>query len=141
MYAIYGDIRYFGGGRGLKSMKLKERADKLKSDVPAVFLALKDQRTPVFARILAGITIAYALSPIDLIPDFVPVLGYLDDVIVLPALIALTVKLIPKDVWRTCREKSADMWKDGKPKKWYYAIPIVIIWILVILLVVRMLLT
>lgn len=125
----------------MKSMKLKERADKLKSDVPAVFLALKDQRTPVFARILAGITIAYALSPIDLIPDFVPVLGYLDDVIVLPALIALTVKLIPKDVWRTCREMSADMWKDGKPKKWYYAIPIVIIWILVILLVVRMLLT
>ena len=59
----------------MKSMKLKERADKLKSDVPAVFLALKDQRTPVFARILAGITIAYALSPIDLIPDFVPVLG------------------------------------------------------------------
>ena len=66
---------------------LKERAAEWKKAVPAVFLALKDEQTPLLAKILAGLTLAYALSPIDLIPDFVPVLGYLDDVLVLPALL------------------------------------------------------
>ena len=79
-------------------MKLKERARELKRDVPAVFLALKDRETPLPAKILAAVTVAYALSPVDLIPDFVPVLGYLDDVLLLPAMIALTIKLIPKQV-------------------------------------------
>lgn len=68
-------------------MTLKERAKKLKRDVPAVFLALKDRETPLLAKITAAVTVAYALSPIDLIPDFIPVLGYLDDVLLLPALI------------------------------------------------------
>ena len=71
--------------------KLKDRAKKLKTDIPAVFLALKDKRTPWYARILAAVIVVYALSPIDLIPDFIPVLGYLDDLIILPALIALIV--------------------------------------------------
>lgn len=62
-------------------MSLKERARKLKNDIPAVFLALKDKETPLLAKVLAGITVAYALSPIDFIPDWIPVLGYLDDVI------------------------------------------------------------
>lgn len=79
-------------------MTLKEQARKLKQDAPAVFLAYKDRDTPLLAKILAGVTVAYALSPIDLIPDFVPVLGYLDDVLLLPALIALTVKLIPNSM-------------------------------------------
>lgn len=118
-------------------MTLKERAKKLKQDVPAVFLALKDRDTPLLAKILAGITVAYALSPIDLIPDFVPVLGYLDDVLLLPALIALTVRLIPKKVWVRCQEESENMWEDGKPKKWYFAIPIVLIWLLVIWLIIK----
>ena len=118
-------------------MTLKERARKLKQDVPAVFLALKDRDTPLLAKILAGVTVAYALSPIDLIPDFVPVLGYLDDVLLLPALIALTVKLIPKKVWVRCQAESENMWKDGKPKKWYYAIPIILIWLLIILLIIK----
>lgn len=116
---------------------LKERARKLKQDVPAVFLALKDRETPVLVKALAGVTVAYALSPIDLIPDFIPVLGYLDDVLLLPALIALTVRLIPRDVWARCRAQSAALWTDGKPKKWYYAIPIVLLWLLVIWLIVR----
>ena len=118
-------------------MTLKERTGKLKRDVPAVFLALKDKETPVLAKVLAGVTVANALSPIDLIPDFIPVLGYLDDVILLPTMIALTVWLIPKDVWARCRAQSEKLWADGKPKKWYYAIPIVIFWLLVIWLIVR----
>jgi len=113
-------------------MNLKERAKSLKKTVPAVFLALKDKDTPTLAKILAGITVGYALSPIDLIPDFIPVLGYLDDVILLPALIALTIKLIPADVWERNLEAAENMWQDGKPKKWYYAIPIVLIWLLII---------
>lgn len=64
-------------------MDLKARAKKLKTDIPAVFLALKDKETPFTAKIFAGITVAYALSPIDLIPDFIPVLGYIDDLILL----------------------------------------------------------
>ncbi len=118
-------------------MDLKQRARQLKKDVPAVFLALKDKDTPVIAKIAAGITVGYALSPIDLIPDFIPVLGYLDDLILLPALAALTVKLIPEDIMRECREKSENLWADGKPKKWYYAIPIVVLWLVILWLMIK----
>ena len=117
---------------------LKDHARKLKSDIPAIFLALKDKETPVSAKILAAITVAYALSPIDLIPDFIPVLGYLDDVLILPALAALTIKLIPKEKLEQYRTESEGMWENGKTKKWYYAIPIVVFWIIIIFLVIRL---
>lgn len=118
-------------------MTLKERASKLKTDIPAVYLALKRKETPWTAKILAAVTVAYALSPIDLIPDFIPVLGYLDDVILLPLLVALTVKLIPENVFAECRKQSESLWQDGKPKKWYYAMPIVVIWIIALYLIVK----
>ena len=118
-------------------MSLKERAKKLKTDIPALFLALKDHETPALAKVFAGITMAYALSPIDLIPDFIPVLGYLDDVILLPALIVITAKLIPTPVLERCRAQSEGMWKDRKPKKWVYAIPIVLIWLVIIALLIK----
>ena len=118
-------------------MTLKEWAKKLKRDVPAVFLALKDRETPLLAKITAAVTVAYALSPIDLIPDFIPVLGYLDDVLLLPALIALTIKLIPKEVWKRCQAESENMWVDGKPEKWYFAVPIILIWLLILWLIVK----
>ena len=116
--------------------KLTERAKKLKADVPAVFLALKEKRTPWYAKVIAAIVVVYALSPVDLIPDFIPVLGYLDDVIILPVLIALCIRSIPKDIFGDCRARSEGMWADGKPKKWYYAIPFVLIWLAVIVLVI-----
>ena len=122
---------------GAKQMNLKERAGKLKTDLPALFLALKDRETPVLAKVFAGITVAYALSPVDLIPDFIPVLGDLDDVILLPTLIVITVKLIPAPVLERCRAQSEEMWKDGKPKKWVYAIPIVLIWLVIIALLLK----
>ncbi|MCD8143604.1 MAG: DUF1232 domain-containing protein [Clostridiales bacterium] len=118
-------------------MGLKDQAKRLKSDIPAIFIALKDKNTPFIARLFAGITVGYALSPIDLIPDFIPVLGYLDDVILLPALAALTIKCIPKDVWERSKAASEGLWADGKPKKWYYAIPIVAFWIIIVWLVVK----
>ena len=119
-------------------MKIKEKAKQIKTDIPAVFLALKDKETPAFAKILAAITVVYALSPVDLIPDFIPVLGYLDDVILLPALILLTVKLIPVNLWEKCKQRSQNMWKDGKPKRWYFAIPVAIVWMLILWLILRL---
>ena len=118
-------------------MNLKERAKKLKTDIPAIFLALKDKETPIIAKIFAGITVAYALSPIDLIPDFIPILGYLDDVILLPAFVALTIKFIPNDILEKKRKLSERMWENGKQKKWYYAIPIVLIWILIVIWILK----
>jgi len=118
-------------------MTLKERASSLKKDIPAVFLALKARETPILAKIMAFLTVAYALSPVDLVPDFIPVLGYLDDVLVLPALVALTVKLIPKDIFERYRQEAECMWKDGKPKKWYYSVPIVLLWVLIIWMIVK----
>ena len=111
---------------------LKTRAKQLKTDIPALFLSVQDKRTPILAKVLAGITVIYALSPIDLVPDFIPVLGYLDDVILLPTLVALTIKFIPNEVLEVNRQQAEGMWQNGKPKKWYYAIPIILIWILII---------
>ena len=118
-------------------MSIKTKANRLKSDIPAVFLALKAKETPWYAKMCAAITVAYALSPIDLVPDFIPVLGYLDDVILLPMLVALTVKFIPKETFQKYREESEGMWKNGKPKKWYYAIPIILFWLIVICIIVN----
>ena len=115
-------------------MNIKERAKKLKTDIPALFLALKDRRTPIFAKVFAAITVVYALSPIDLIPDFIPVLGYLDDLIILPALVALTIRFIPKALLSEKRTQAEGMWGSGKPEKWYYAIPFVLIWVALLLL-------
>lgn len=121
-------------------MNMKARAKKLKTDIPALFLALKDKDTSILAKVFAGITVAYALSPIDLVPDFIPVLGYLDDIILLPMLVALTIKFIPNDVLDRNRKQAEGMWSEGKPKKWYYAIPIVTIWVLLIVLILKVIL-
>lgn len=121
-------------------MSLKERAKQLKTDIPAVYLAFKHKRTPWYAKFIALLTIGYALSPIDLIPDFIPVIGYLDDIILLPAMVALVIRMIPKEVMEECRKNAVDMWKDGKPKKWYYGIPIILIWVFVIVLILKIIL-
>lgn len=114
---IGGDTNNRSGNTTMSiNTQLKKRAKELKSNIPAVFLALKDARTPILAKILAAVSIAYALSPIDLIPDFIPVLGYLDDVLLLPILVAATIQLIPKLVWEDCKNQSAGLWADGKPK-------------------------
>lgn len=114
-------------------MNLKEKALKLKLDIPIIYLSLKDKNTPVIAKLLAIITITYALSPIDLIPDFIPILGYIDDLVILPILVFLTYKFIPKDIWQKNCKQAKDIWKNGKPKRWYYSIPIIIIWVLIIM--------
>lgn len=115
---------------------LKQKADNIKRNIYALFIAIKKKDTPWYAKTVAAVAVAYALSPIDLVPDFIPVLGYLDDILILPLLIAISIKLIPKNVMETCKNEAENLWKDRKPKKWYYAIPIVIIWMTIIALVV-----
>ncbi len=85
----------------------KQSARKLKREVFALYLAMKDPRTPWYARVLAVIVIGFTVSPIDLVPDFIPVLGYLDDLILIPLGIIMVRKLIPSEVMRDCREQAA----------------------------------
>lgn len=89
--------------RATVRVRVTRWAKKLKCDITALYLAYKHPKTPVYARIAAALVVGYAISPIDLIPDFVPVLGYLDDLLILPLGIAFTVKLIPHDVMAECR--------------------------------------
>jgi len=117
-------------------MNLKEKANEIKKDISALFIAMKKKETPWYAKLIAGIAVTYALSPIDLIPDFVPVLGYLDDLLILPLLITLAVKLIPPEVMEMCKTEAEGLWKNGKPKHWYYAIPIILLWILLIIVII-----
>lgn len=118
-------------------MNIKERAGELKSNIPVIFIALKNKNTPLITKIIAGITVGYALSPVDLMPDFIPVLGYLDDIIILPALVALTIKLIPEEIWTESKKYAEKLWKNGKPQKWYYSIPVFIIWVMLLLAIVK----
>lgn len=84
----------------------KTRAEALKQDIHALALACKDPRVPWPAKLLAAATVAYALSPIDLIPDFIPILGYLDDLIIVPLGIYFVVKMIPDEVLTECRQRA-----------------------------------
>ena len=121
-------------------MNIKEKANKIKRDIPAVYIALRKKETPWHAKLMALVTVIYALSPIDLVPDFIPILGYLDDIIILPLLIAATIKLIPNDILEKWRSESSQLMESGNPKKWYFAVPIILIWVIIILLIVKALL-
>ena len=112
--------------------KLKQRARQLKSEAQVLMIAYKDKRTPASAKILIGITVVYLLSPIDLIPDFIPVLGILDDLIIVPALIALSIKLIPEIVLNNAREQLKNNPQQYKKNNWVFAIVIILIWLSVL---------
>ncbi|MGB4588933.1 MAG: YkvA family protein [Clostridiaceae bacterium] len=116
-------------------MTLKEKAKELRNNVTVLFMALNKKETPWYAKIVAGITVGYALSPIDLIPDFIPLLGYLDDIIILPLLVTISIKIIPKQIMEKCKVEAEGIWNDGKPKRWYYAIPIVVFWIIIVVII------
>lgn len=105
----------------------RDRARLIKRDTLALWFALGDPRTPWYARALAALVVAYALSPIDLIPDFIPVLGYLDDVILLPVGILVCVRLIPPEVMAAARARAA--LQQTRPRNWLAAVVIVLIWI------------
>jgi uncharacterized membrane protein YkvA (DUF1232 family) len=115
-------------------MNIKEKVIKIKSKLAALYLACKHKDTPIVAKIIICITLGYALSPIDIIPDFIPILGYVDDIILLPILILISIHLIPKNIMLECEKEAKGIWKNGKPKRWYYALPIILIWVYVIIM-------
>jgi uncharacterized membrane protein YkvA (DUF1232 family) len=108
---------------------LRKRARSLKAEVYALYLAYRDPRVPLYARIFAGGVVAYAFSPIDLIPDFIPVLGYLDDLVLVPLGIALTLKMIPPPVMEESRARAKEIMAQGKPVNLAAAAIIVVIWL------------
>ena len=109
--------------------ELKQRAHHLKSETFALYLAARDPRTPWYAKLFVAGIVAYAFSPIDLIPDFVPVLGFLDDLILIPAGIALAIRLVPDSVLADCRAQAQKTVKNGKPVSRIAGVVIVVIWI------------
>ena len=108
----------------------KQRARQLKAETYALYLAYRDLRTPWYARIFAAVVVGYAFSPIDLIPDFIPVLGYLDDLVLVPLGIWIVLWLIPPAVMAESRAKAREIMADGKPVSRTAAIVIVAIWLL-----------
>ncbi len=120
---------------------LSLQKNRLKESLPLVYWALRKKQTPLLPKLVGLLTLAYALSPIDLIPDFIPVLGYLDDVILLPLMVKLTLSLIPKDIIALCRSEIRQDFSIKDYKKWYYALPIILIWILIIRALLKGLLT
>ncbi|UCE28413.1 MAG: DUF1232 domain-containing protein [Candidatus Coatesbacteria bacterium] len=111
----------FGGG-------LKSWAKRLKAETYALYLAYKDPRTPWYAKVFAGCVAAYALSPIDLIPDFVPVLGYLDDVVLLPIGIYFAIKIVPADVMEESRKKAAGVVVERGPSARVATVAVIFVW-------------
>jgi len=109
--------------------RLKEKAGLLKTEIVAIYLSMKDNRTPLLAKAMIVLTISYAFSPIDLIPDFIPVLGYLDDLILLPWMISASIKLIPIEVINFCRIKAKENVAINKRIGIYSAIIILLLWL------------
>lgn len=109
--------------------RLKVWAKAIKRDVLALYLAGRDPRVPWYAKVVALSTAAYALSPIDLIPDFIPVLGYLDDLIIVPLGILLAVRLMPPEVMQELRVQAQQRLMTGRPKSLVAAAVIILTWL------------
>ena len=116
---------------------LKNKTKILKREVGALYLAYKRKDVPWYAKIFALIVVGYAMSPIDLIPDFIPVLGYLDDLILIPLGIAIAVKLIPQEVMMECREEADKLFQDKKLNSWLSGGIILGIWVIIFIFAVK----
>jgi uncharacterized membrane protein YkvA (DUF1232 family) len=114
----------------------KARAKRLKTEVYALCLAMKDARVPWYAKVLMGLTVGYAISPIDLIPDFIPVIGQIDDLIIVPAGISLVIKMMPTNVIEEYRQKARTE-PANTSTKWIVASMVVSIWVLALYLALR----
>ena len=111
--------------------RIKSWAKGLKRDIVALWIAARSRRTPITAKLVAGAVAAYALSPIDLIPDFIPILGYLDDLVIVPLGIALAVRLIPAALMAEFR---AEAFATAKPVNRTMAVAIVGVWLVVLVI-------
>ncbi|MFC1908760.1 YkvA family protein [Chloroflexota bacterium] len=114
----------------------KKKASQLTTEICTLYWCLRDVRVPWYVKVFLVVIVAYALSPIDLIPDFIPVLGYLDDLILLPAGIYLVLRMIPREVLEECRQKVVSEPIAGK-SRWVAAAAIILVWMLVLYFIVR----
>lgn len=119
---------------------LRRTAHAATRDVLALWLALRDPRVPLAAKLMAAVVVGYALSPIDLIPDFIPVLGYLDDLVLVPLGVWLTLRLIPPELMDELRRRAATELAGRQPRSLTGAVAVVLIWLLLIGLLLRMVL-
>ena len=113
---------------------LRERARHLKAETFALYLAARHTATPWYAKLMVAAIVAYALSPIDLIPDFVPILGYLDDLVLIPLGVTLAIKMIPPAVMSECRARAQEVIANGKPVNRVAGAVIVLIWLTLVVL-------
>ncbi len=111
---------------------IKQKVKIIKRDIGALYLAYKRPDVPFYAKLVSVLVVGYALSPIDLIPDFIPVLGYLDDLILIPIGIAFTIRLIPEEIMEECRKEAENVFTDGTPKNWVAGGIIISIWIIIV---------
>lgn len=116
---------------------MKTKARSIKQGVFILYLSYQDPRVPWYAKLFAMLVVAYAFSPIDLIPDFIPILGYLDDLIIVPLGISIALKMIPEPVLKDYRDKAEAMRENGKPKNWVTGILFIVIWIILAIWLVR----
>lgn len=116
-------------------MTLKHWARQIRQQTLTVYFAARDPRTPLAVRLLALLVAAYALSPIDLIPDFIPVIGYLDDLLIVPLGLALVVRLTPPDVIESARQKAAHA--AGRPVSYTAAVAIMLLWLLLAVVLIK----
>ncbi len=107
----------------------KDQAKRLKVKIYALYLAYQDPRTPWYAKAFTALLVGYAFSPIDLIPDFVPILGYVDDLILLPLGVMVAIKMIPSAVWEACEKNAHEQLRQNSPKNWIAAGIIMLIWL------------
>lgn len=120
--------------------KWKQRARRLKVEIYALYLAYRDPRVPWYGRVFAACVVGYAFSPIDLIPDPIPVLGYLDDLVIIPLGVKVALSMIPPEVMIESRVKAQEVIRQGKPVNRAAAVVIVMIWLLLAALVIAFML-
>jgi uncharacterized membrane protein YkvA (DUF1232 family) len=114
--------------------QLRERARHLTAETFALYLAARHTATPWYAKLMVAAIVAYALSPIDLIPDFVPILGYLDDLVLIPLGVTLAIRMIPPAVMSECRAQAQEVMANGKPVSRVAGVVIVLIWLTLVVL-------
>ena len=120
--------------------KLKQKSRHLKIEIYALYLAYRDPRVPWYAKAFVAIVVGYAFSPIDLIPDFIPVLGYLDDLVLIPLGVAVALKMIPEKVMEDCRIRSKEAMSAKKPISRAAAVVIIFIWLMLIAMTIALVL-
>lgn len=112
--------------------KFKQTADTINEKISAMYIAMGREDTPLYAKLACGLCVYYALSPLDIIPDFIPVLGAVDDVVVMPFLLWLAIKLMPEDIMAECARQAKEEMQDVQKKK-RHMIPVLAVWLLLLI--------